>query len=460
MLTVTQCVWQALSCLRSISRPARRRGTGHAVVRFIIVGSWLLITASLLLSWLAAPDLRARSHRVLKLIGEERINAHQAAMSDRPLRPPPRVECRKDVPDGKNFRVPPPSLAVAAACAPGHKTAQGHQGRTDPEEMKRKKAEKQMRKRLQAEREEANRRKRAREQGLPMPDSSSRPYHDSKSRPPNPDSNVEQGLSDPHAPGAAASGQDEQQGKRQKTNGSANQRSLASSSGQYRNRLNLCCKDNDFGAALLVLDEMRLEHPEIELSRDQYVQLLHLCSSSTDSQHWLKGEQLLQHLEELERKEVAKETADAAQQATQDKGRGRCPPLSEAMASGIIRMTNCLGHLDKALDTWNLVLQNKVTRKRRMYAALLELLAKHAAKRYASPSHQDKQGKQEEEERVEERSGKDGEGVEGCVGLGGKEVDLLALGLSILGDAELHQVDLLQVACSAALAAETRKSKH
>ena len=164
-------------------------------------------------------------------------------MGDRPLQPPPQVVSRKDVPDGKNFRAPLPSTAVAAACAPGHKTAEGHQGRTDPEEIKRKKAEKQARKRLQAEREEINRRKRAREQGIVLPA--------------NPTVLPAAGG----APGAGAvSGGGEQQQreeKRQKipkTEGEIKQ-------GMFRNRLNICCKDNNFGTALNILQEMAAEEP-------------------------------------------------------------------------------------------------------------------------------------------------------------------------------------------------------
>ena len=44
------------------------------------------------------------------------------------------------------------------------------------------------------------------------------------------------------------------------------------------------------------------------------------------------------------------------------------------MASGIIRMSACLGDVTKALNTWQLVVSKGVSRKRRMYGALLQLL--------------------------------------------------------------------------------------
>jgi hypothetical protein len=44
----------------------------------------------------------------------------------------PRGTGGKDVPDGKNFRQASATQA-APACAPGHKTAEGQQGRSDPE---------------------------------------------------------------------------------------------------------------------------------------------------------------------------------------------------------------------------------------------------------------------------------------------------------------------------------------
>ena len=44
------------------------------------------------------------------------------------------------------------------------------------------------------------------------------------------------------------------------------------------------------------------------------------------------------------------------------------------MASGIIRMSACLGDVTKALDTWQLVVSKGVSRKRRMYGALFQLL--------------------------------------------------------------------------------------
>ena len=59
-------------------------------------------------------------------------------------RPPHGMVFRKDVPDGKNFRAAG-GVQAAPACAPGHKTAEGQQGRTDPEEARRKKLEKQER---------------------------------------------------------------------------------------------------------------------------------------------------------------------------------------------------------------------------------------------------------------------------------------------------------------------------
>jgi len=82
--------------------------------------------------------------------------------------------------------------------------------------------------------------------------------------------------------------------------------------------------------------------------------------------------------------------------------------LTEAMASGIIRMATCLGDVTKALSTWDKVVSKGVSRKRRMYAALLELLAKSA--------------------RASEEA----------------DVDFLGVGLKMLSDSLEHKCDLMQ----------------
>jgi len=245
-------------------------------------------------------------------------------MSDRP---PSGIVCRKDVPDGKNFRAS--GMQAAPACAPGHKTAEGQQGRTDPEEARRKKLEKQERKRVQAEREEANRRKRAREQGIVLP---AQP-----SITPGPGCAV-QGGSAGSAGGRGAGGGDQPKEKRQKVQVGEAERKK----GAFRNRLNICCKEMDFAKALTVIEEMKQEDPPIALTTDQYIQLLHLCSSA-EERHWKDGAVLLRDMEAL--------LASA-----QD---GPKVEFTEAMASGIIRMAACLADVPKALSTWEMVVSSE-----------------------------------------------------------------------------------------------------
>lgn len=230
-----------------------------------------------------------------------RLARYKGIMGDRPpFRPPHRIDSfprGKDVPDGKNFRESA-SNQVAPACAPGHKTAEGKQGHTDPEELKRKKLEKQERKRIQAEREEINRRKRARELGHVLPS--------------QPSITPSQGGGSTGSGGGSV-GAEQQQAKKQKTQATESEQRK----GKFRNRLNLCCKDNDFAQAMTIIKEMRQEEPPLTLTSDQYIQLLHLCSSCGE-EHWKDGAQLLIEMEQF--------LADSAA------GGGGRLEISEAMA--------------------------------------------------------------------------------------------------------------------------------
>lgn len=229
----------------------------------------------------------------------------------------------KDVPDGKSFR----EVGFVAAVAPGHKTATGQQGKTDPEEFKKRKEEKQERKRVQAAREEANRRKRG-ALGSPM-------------------SLMSNGGG---GGGGSAAGEEKPEGRREKRAKVApNETEMKK--GEFRNRLNICCRDAFFDKAMLVVEEMTAAG--FPLNMEQYTQLIHLCASAPPDQ-WKEGEKLLAGVVDMK--------------------------LTERLASGIIKLQCCLGNVDEALKCFDEMAAADMVRKRRTYAPLLAALGE------ASPS--------------------------------------------------------------------------
>jgi hypothetical protein len=116
--------------------------------------------------------------------------------------------------------------------------------------------------------------------------------------------------------------------------------------------------------------------------------------------------------------------------------------LSEPLASGIIRMASCLGLVQKAMGTWDQVVKEGVSRKRRMYAAILNLLAKSVSNSEIAGVGMDASvacG-------AGGSGGGEGGGEREVVG-GGWEIDFLQVGLTILDDSLEHQVDLLFLFC-------------
>jgi len=174
----------------------------------------------------------------------------------------------KDMPDGKNFRLEPAAVAVA----PGHKTAQGKKGDADTEALKEKRRIKQERKRLQAEREEVNRKKRARENGEPVPEE--RPLKAVKTQ-------EDEGED----------GSKKQTRKEKKLEKSEAEKDKAS----FRHKINLCCKDSNFEKAMVHFDEMRAAGHAADVQI--YTQLVNMAANN-GATHWEKGEGLIREIRE------------------------------------------------------------------------------------------------------------------------------------------------------------------
>ncbi|KAJ1480343.1 hypothetical protein T484DRAFT_1810986 [Baffinella frigidus] len=125
--------------------------------------------------------------------------------------------------------------------------------------------------------------------------------------------------------------------------------------GEFRNRLNICCRDAFFDKAMLVVEEMTAAG--FPLNMEQYTQLIHLCASAPPDQwkytqlihlcasappdQWKEGEMLLAGVvalkltEPLEGEKLLAGVVDMK--------------LTERLASGIIKLQCCLGNVDEAL---------------------------------------------------------------------------------------------------------------
>jgi pentatricopeptide repeat protein len=134
----------------------------------------------------------------------------------------------KDVHDGKNFR----QFGAATVFAPGHKTAMGQKGAATDDDLQEKKRAKNERKQIQAEREEMNRKKRARENG---------------------DHSVPAAkLAKPG--GGGKGGEEARKPQREKKPEKTEEEK---SKALFRHKINLCCKNNEFEKAMVAVQEMK-----------------------------------------------------------------------------------------------------------------------------------------------------------------------------------------------------------
>lgn len=89
-----------------------------------------------------------------------------------------------------------------------------------------------------------------------------------------------------------------------------------------------------------------------KLDQNQYVQLLHLCAGAGE-EHWPTGGKLMKELLEGE----------------------KMPELTEPMASGCIKLYDCLHQPEDAVQMWQRMRMLDLPRKRRTFAPLLALLS-------------------------------------------------------------------------------------
>eukprot|EP00282_Hemiselmis_andersenii_P016700 CAMPEP_0114158646 /NCGR_PEP_ID=MMETSP0043_2-20121206/27339_1 /TAXON_ID=464988 /ORGANISM="Hemiselmis andersenii, Strain CCMP644" /LENGTH=318 /DNA_ID=CAMNT_0001254441 /DNA_START=48 /DNA_END=1000 /DNA_ORIENTATION=- len=166
----------------------------------------------------------------------------------------------KEMPDGMNFRA---SGGSSATFAPHHKTAMGKKGDVTEQGLKDKKALKNQRKQQQAEREEANRRKRARDGGP---------------------------AGAPPPPAKAQKGEAGEAKVREKKPPKSEEERAR---GQFRHRVNVCCKGNEFEKAMEVVKEMR--EGGIEPDLQMFTQLVNMAASD-GAKHWEGGEVLMKEI--------------------------------------------------------------------------------------------------------------------------------------------------------------------
>ncbi|EKX42945.1 hypothetical protein GUITHDRAFT_110991 [Guillardia theta CCMP2712] len=225
----------------------------------------------------------------------------------------------KDVPDGKQFR----KSELPSKFAPGHKTMEGF-GKSTPEEIKRKKKEKQERKHQQAMREERNRLKRQREQGLDAIDDASRP------------------IKTPRKDGDDVSSQAaERPNRREKKNANLSEEDRRRN--EFRNKLNCCMRNADFKKAIEIVKDMETEN--FTLDQQQYAQMFNLCASSGEDD-WKEGEKMLDKLNREMRESKLTETSND----------------EKNLASGIVKFCSCTGKHKEALETWTRMVEERVSK--------------------------------------------------------------------------------------------------